>query len=59
MQHNYLAPAHEAAVDPICGMTVEPASAAARRDYESSTYYFCSTHCAAEFDTNPAEFANR
>lgn len=57
MQQNYLAPAHEAAVDPVCGMTVDPAGAAPRRTLEGGTYYFCSTYCAEEFDANPAEFA--
>ena len=28
--------------DPVCGMTVDPATAAAHFDYEGVTYYFCS-----------------
>jgi Cu+-exporting ATPase len=36
------------AVDPICGMTVEPATAiSATRDEE--TFYFCSQHCRTKF----------
>ncbi|WP_367079317.1 YHS domain-containing protein, partial [Luteitalea sp.] len=28
--------------DPVCGMTVEPAKAAATSEYQGQTYYFCS-----------------
>jgi Cu+-exporting ATPase len=27
--------------DPICGMSVDPVSAAAKREYGGQTYYFC------------------
>jgi YHS domain-containing protein/uncharacterized membrane protein YraQ (UPF0718 family) len=40
-------------VDPICGMTVEAAHAAATRRYEGHDYLFCSTGCAARFDEDP------
>lgn len=29
------------AIDPICGMTVEPATAAGSHAYGGTTYYFC------------------
>ena len=45
-----------AAVDPVCGMSVDPATAAASREYEGKTYYFCGAGCAAHFDKNPASF---
>src|SRR6266702_2547926 len=41
------------AVDPVCGMSVDPATAAAHRDTTAGTVYFCSTHCAATYDTDP------
>jgi len=44
------------AVDPVCGMTVDPGSALART-YEGQTYYFCSEHCARSFDAEPDRFA--
>ena len=37
--------------DPVCGMTVDPASAPEHRTTSSGTVWFCSTHCAAVFDT--------
>ncbi len=45
---------HDAtAVDPICGMTVDPKSAAASREHDGMTFYFCSPGCAAAFDADP------
>jgi P-type Cu+ transporter len=44
-------------IDPICGMTVDPASAAGTFDYDGRTYYFCSQHCLAKFRANPAAYA--
>lgn len=41
------------AVDPICGMTVEPAVAAGRFEYEGVTYYFCATSCLDRFRADP------
>lgn len=46
-------PAHEA-LDPVCGMTVDVASAAHRSTFEDTTYYFCSRGCLARFDEDPA-----
>lgn len=43
-------------VDPVCGMTVQPDSAAAQREADGKTYYFCSTGCAARFDANPSQY---
>jgi Cu+-exporting ATPase len=44
-------------VDPVCGMTVDPTTAAATRDVGGRTYYFCSTHCASTFDADPSRYA--
>jgi Cu+-exporting ATPase len=44
------------AIDPVCGMTVEPTEAAARSEHEGQTYYFCSVHCRRSFDEDPAAF---
>jgi Cu+-exporting ATPase len=42
--------------DPVCGMEVEPAKAAATSDHGGQRYYFCSEECKEVFDANPAEF---
>ncbi len=36
--------------DPICGMSVDEASAAATREADGTTYHFCSVACAERFD---------
>jgi len=45
--------------DPVCGMDVDPDSAAASSDYEGQTYYFCSIPCQEEFDAEPEKFAGK
>ncbi|MCI1219809.1 MAG: heavy metal translocating P-type ATPase [Bifidobacterium sp.] len=45
-------------IDPVCGMTIDPADAADTRDYNGKTYYFCNPGCAASFDKDPASFAS-
>jgi uncharacterized protein len=42
------------AKDPVCGMSVDPAGAAAIRTYDSRNYFFCSVGCAEAFDGDPA-----
>jgi P-type Cu+ transporter len=44
--------------DPICGMTVNPASAAGKHEYKDQTYYFCSHHCAQKFAEDPEKWVN-
>ena len=36
-------------IDPICGMTVNPESAAGEYEYDGTTYYFCSKGCLNKF----------
>ena len=45
------------AIDPICGMSVDPAKAAGSSGYQGKTYYFCSKHCLAKFKADPAKYA--
>ncbi len=42
--------------DPVCGMPVSPATAAAHRSLDRTTVYFCSAGCAATFDTDPRRY---
>ncbi len=42
--------------DPICGMDVDPVTAAASDVHEGQTYYFCSPHCLAEFLADPTRY---
>jgi Cu+-exporting ATPase len=41
------------AIDPICGMTVDPATAAGQAEYQGRTYYFCSRSCLERFKADP------
>jgi len=43
-------------IDPVCGMTVDPAKAAGHVDYKGTTYHFCSQHCVHAFKANPEKF---
>jgi len=38
------------AIDPVCGMQVEVANAAARSEHDGQVVYFCSDHCLHRFE---------
>jgi Cu+-exporting ATPase len=44
-------------LDPVCGMTVDPAHAAGSSNYRGQTIYFCGLHCKKKFDADPAAYA--
>ena len=44
-------------IDPVCGMEVDPASAAGHNEYAGRQYAFCSTSCRERFDADPSRFA--
>jgi xanthine dehydrogenase accessory factor len=44
-------------IDPVCGMTVDVASARFRTVYLDRTYYFCSAGCLASFEADPVAYA--
>jgi P-type Cu+ transporter len=43
--------------DPVCGMDIDRATAAASEQYQSTTYYFCSESCHQQFVAGPEQFA--
>lgn len=43
-------------IDPVCGMTVDPASAAGSHQHGGKTYYFCNPSCLERFKAEPAKF---
>ena len=45
-----------AAIDPVCGMTVQPATAAGSYEYQGKTYYFCGTSCLTKFRADPIHY---
>lgn len=42
--------------DPVCGMTVDPATARHSFAYQGTTYYFCSEKCRSKFVVDPASY---
>ncbi len=46
-------------IDPVCGMSVEPDTAAGKYEYEGKTYYFCSGGCLSKFKQNPVSFLDK
>jgi YHS domain-containing protein len=46
----------EMAKDPVCGMDVDPASAAGSSEYKGKTYYFCAVSCKKSFDEDPEKY---
>ncbi|MCW5660022.1 MAG: heavy metal translocating P-type ATPase [Burkholderiaceae bacterium] len=53
---NTLVDAAVAHVDPVCGMSVDEAHAAARLQHAGKDYLFCSTHCLEKFKADPARY---
>jgi P-type Cu+ transporter len=45
--------------DPVCGMTVDPATAAGKFEHEGTTYYFCHPHCLQKFQAEPQAYLNK
>jgi P-type Cu+ transporter len=46
----------DATIDPVCGMTVDPALAAGKYDYQGKTYYFCNPRCEERFKAAPETY---
>ena len=44
------------AVDPVCGMTVDPATAAHRAAHRGHDYFFCSAGCRTKFVADPDRY---
>ncbi len=42
--------------DPVCGMQVEPGTAAGRSQFGEWTYFFCSARCKEDFDNDPIKY---
>jgi len=53
-QHQHAHAAGE--VDPVCGMTVDPANAAGSSRVGHQTFYFCSASCKQKFNADPAAY---
>jgi YHS domain-containing protein len=44
------------AIDPVCGMQVEPETAEWKTEYKGQTYYFCAPGCQRSFEKDPEKY---
>jgi YHS domain-containing protein len=51
--------ASSVAVDPICKMIVDIATAALVSEYQGKRYYFCSKHCLDTFEADPEKYKDQ
>ena len=42
--------------DPVCGMTIDPATAKFRTEHDGATFYFCSEGCFTKFKADPQRY---
>jgi Cu+-exporting ATPase len=45
--------------DPVCGMTVDPATSKYRSDHQGQTHHFCSAGCRAKFVAGPEQYLDK
>ncbi|MGW9329947.1 heavy metal translocating P-type ATPase [Bosea sp. NPDC055594] len=53
--HGHAAP--DSVKDPVCGMTVDPATAKYSASHAGKRYFFCSEGCRGKFEAKPAAYA--
>jgi YHS domain-containing protein len=44
------------AIDPVCKMKVDEATAKWTSEYQGETYYFCSPGCKQAFEKSPEQY---
>jgi Cu+-exporting ATPase len=57
--HQHHAEASAAVRDPVCGMTVDPATSKHRFDYRGEAFHFCSAGCKTKFATDPQAYLDK
>ena len=50
---------HQQALDPVCGMMVDPRTAKHKAEHKGHTYYFCSAGCRTKFVAVPAKYLDK
>jgi Cu+-exporting ATPase len=45
-----------AVTDPVCGMTVDPATSRHRHEHDGATFHFCCAGCHDKFSADPARY---
>src|SRR4051812_8237505 len=44
--------------DPVCGMSVDPATAKHAAEHDGRSYFFCGAGCRTKFVADPAKYLN-
>jgi P-type Cu+ transporter len=57
--HHHHVAATDGVRDPVCGMTVDPATAKHRHQHEGHTYSFCSVDCRTKFAADPGQYLEK
>lgn len=52
-------PAAKKVTDPVCGMVIDPATAAGKSVHAGKTYYFCSKDEKEKFDKDPEKYLKK
>jgi len=50
---------HTIVRDPVCGMSVDPATSKHRFDHRGETHHFCSAGCRTKFAADPAQYLDK
>ncbi|WP_411194535.1 heavy metal translocating P-type ATPase [Rhodopseudomonas sp. BAL398] len=56
--HHHGDPAAKA-IDPVCGMSVDPATSEHRFEFEGQTYHFCRAGCQSKFAADPKSYLDK
>jgi len=65
---NHAAPSHDdphradakrTVRDPVCGMSVDPATSKHRFEHKGETFHFCSAGCRTKFEADPAKYLEK
>ncbi|MFN5685240.1 HAD-IC family P-type ATPase, partial [Bradyrhizobium sp.] len=46
-------------IDPVCGMSVDPATSKHRFDHQGHTFHFCSAGCRTKFSADPVKYLEK
>src|ERR1700744_4213287 len=57
--HHHHDGAVQTVLDPVCGMTVNPATSKHRCEHNGETFHFCSAGCRTKFSVDPAKYLNK
>jgi Cu+-exporting ATPase len=49
-------PGADSAIDPVCGMRVDPVTTPHKADHKGETYYFCAAGCRSKFAADPQKY---